>query len=108
MSLAAADIPGGVQSAPVGAGTTVRIGMPAGEAELIAGDLDTIGRIASCSVFTPVFAFVTMEAARETVAEAVRAFLNPAVLEPPGAGLASVNRRDLLRGNFRKQQGLAE
>ncbi|TCU33103.1 [NiFe]-hydrogenase assembly chaperone HybE [Rhizobium azibense] len=108
MNLAAGDIPGGVQSASFAPGTTVRIGLPAGEVELIVGELDAIGRIDSCSLFSPVFEFGTMEAALATAVEAVRAFFEPAALEPAAAPPASVNRGDLLWGNFRKQQELAE
>ncbi|AJD43612.1 [NiFe]-hydrogenase assembly chaperone HybE [Rhizobium sp. SEMIA 4085] len=108
MNLAAVDIAGGVQSAPVASGTSVRICLPAGEVEFIAGELDAIGRVDSCSLFSPAFEFETMEAALETAMEAVRAFFDPAALEPAAAPPASVNRRDLLWGNFRKQQELAE
>lgn len=108
MNLVAADIPGSVQSAPVAVGTTVRIGLPVAEVEFIAGELDAIGRVASCSLFSPVFAFGTMEAALETAVEAVRAFFDPAALTPASVPSTNVKRRDLLRGNFRKQQELAQ
>ncbi|MBP2448312.1 [NiFe]-hydrogenase assembly chaperone HybE [Rhizobium leguminosarum] len=107
MNLVAADIPGGLQSAPVALGTTVRMGLPAGEVEFIAGELDAIGRVDCCSLFSPVFEFSTMEATLEAAEEAVRAFFDPATLEPPRPPV-SLNRRDLLRGSFRRQQESAE
>ena len=102
MNLVAADLPDGAPSAPVVMGTTVKVGLPAGEVDFIAGELDAIGRIDSCSLFSPVFEFATMEAALETAEEVARAFFDPATLEPPPAPPAPVNRRDLLRGRFRR------
>lgn len=102
MNLVAADLPDGAPSAPAVMGTTLRVGLPAGEVEFIAGELDTIGRIDSCSLFSPVFEFATMEAALETAEEIARAFFDPATLEPAPAPAEPVNRRDLLRGRFRR------
>ena len=101
MNLVAADLPDGVPAAHVDAGMTVRVGLPAGEVEFIAGDLDGIGRVDSCSLFSPVFEFETMEAALATAEEAARAFFDPATLEEPPAPAPAVSRRDMLRGRFR-------
>ncbi len=108
MNLVAIDLPGGTPSAPAGMGMTVRMGLPAGEVDFIAGELEGIGRVDSCSLFSPVFEFASMEAAVETAEEAVRAFFDPAAPEPPPAPPAPVNRRDLLRGNFGKREEPAE
>lgn len=108
MNLVAADLPDGAPSAPAPTGTTLRVGLPAGEVEFIAGELDAIGRVDSCSLFSPVLEFETMEAALETAEEAARAFFDPATLEPPPAPPAPVNRRDLLRGRFRKPEEASE
>lgn len=107
MNLVALDLPEGTPAAEAATGTTVRIGLPAGEVDFIAGELDTVGRVDSCSLFSPVFEFATMEAALETAEEAVRAFFDPAALEPPAAPAAPVNRRDLLRGHFRRPEEAA-
>ncbi|MFB9950661.1 [NiFe]-hydrogenase assembly chaperone HybE [Rhizobium puerariae] len=104
MNLVALHLPDAPPAAPAAIGTTVRIGLPAGEVDFIAGELDTIGRIASCSLFSPVFEFATMETALETAEEAIRAFFDPSALEPPPAPPAPLNRRDLLRGKFRKHE----
>lgn len=101
MNLVAADLPGGAPAAPAGPGATVRMGLPAGEVDFIAGELDPIGRIDSCSLFSPVFEFATMEAALETAGEIARAVFDPATLDPPPAAPTPVNRRDLLRGRLR-------
>lgn len=104
MNLVAVDLPDGPGSDPVPPGSTVRMGLPAGEVEFIAGELETIGRVDSCSLFSPVFEFADMETALQTAEEAMRAFFDPMALEPPPAPPAPVNRRDLLRGNFRKRE----
>jgi [NiFe] hydrogenase assembly HybE family chaperone len=108
MNLVAADLPDGTPAAPAAMGTTLRLGLPAGEVEFIAGELDAIGRIDSCSLFSPVFEFATMEAALETAEEIARAFFDPATLEPPPAPPTPVNRRDLLRGRFRRREEASE
>ncbi|WP_416068659.1 [NiFe]-hydrogenase assembly chaperone HybE (plasmid) [Rhizobium sp. YTUHZ045] len=108
MNLVAVDLPDGAPSAAAVSGTTLRVGLPAGEVEFITGELDGVGRVDSCSLFSPVFEFATMEAALATAEEAVRAFFDPATLEPPPAPPAAVNRRDLLRGQFRKREEMAK
>ncbi|WP_085034829.1 [NiFe]-hydrogenase assembly chaperone HybE [Ensifer aridi] len=102
MNLVGVDLPGGTPAAPAAIGTTLRIGLPAGEVEFIAGELHAIGRVDSCALLSPVVEFATMEAALETAEEAARAFFNPATLEPAPAPAAVVNRRDLLRGRFHR------
>lgn len=101
MNLVAADLPDGRPAAPAAPGTTVCIGLPAGEVEFIAGELDGFGRLDCCSLFSPVLEFGTMEAALETAQEAARAFFDPAALEEPPPPPVEVNRRDLLRGRLR-------
>ncbi|WP_164924753.1 [NiFe]-hydrogenase assembly chaperone HybE [Sinorhizobium fredii] len=66
-----------------------------------AGELDTIGRVDLCSLFSPVFEFATTEAALETAEQTIRAFFDPSAIEPPPAPTAPLNRRDLFRGKFR-------
>lgn len=104
MNLVALDFPDAPPAAPAAMGTTVRIGLPTGEVDFIAGELDTIGRVDSCSLRSPVFEFATMEAAMELADEALRAFFDPSALEPPQAPATPRNRRDLFRGKFRKHE----
>ncbi|WP_018098940.1 [NiFe]-hydrogenase assembly chaperone HybE [Sinorhizobium meliloti] len=100
MNLVGVDLPEGTPVAPVAIGTIVRIGLPAGKVEFIAGELHAIGRVDSCALLSPVFEFATMGAAIETAEEAARALLGPATPEPARAPAAVFNRRELLRGRF--------
>lgn len=104
MNLVAADLPQGEPAPDVVPGTTVRIGLPAGEVDFIAGQLDGFGRLDSCSLFSPVFEFGSMDAALETAEEAARAFFDAASLQASPAPPAQVNRRDLLRGRLRNEE----
>lgn len=104
MNLVAADLPQGDPAPAVVPGTTVRIGLPAGEVDFIAGQLDGFGRLDSCSLFSPVFEFGSMDAALETAEEAVRAFFDATSLHEPPPPPAQVNRRDLLRGRLRNEE----
>ena len=99
MNLLAVDLPG-TESPPATNGTTVRAFLPAGEVELIAGELEGIGRVDACSLFSPVFEFSTMEAAVATAMEAADAFFDLDALAEPPPSAPAVNRRDLLRGHF--------
>jgi [NiFe] hydrogenase assembly HybE family chaperone len=89
-------------------GKSVRFGLPAGEVEFIVGELDGIGRVDSCSLFSPVFEFATMDEACEVAAEIVRNFFDPQALEPPPPPPARPSRRDLLRGRLSRQPEEAE
>lgn len=100
MNLVGVDLPEGAPAAPAALGTILRIGLPAGNVEFIAGELHAIGRVDSCALLSPVFKFATMEAALETAERAARAFFDPATLEPSPASAVAVNRRDLLHGRF--------
>ncbi|MBP1885075.1 [NiFe]-hydrogenase assembly chaperone HybE [Sinorhizobium mexicanum] len=104
MNLVAVDLPDGAPAAPVATGTTLSIGLPAGEVEFIAGELHAIGRVDSCALLSPVFEFATMESALQMAEEAARAFFDPATLEPASEPRAVVNRRYLLRGHFRRRE----
>jgi len=100
MNLLAVDLPGH-QSAPAANRATVKMLLPVGEVDFIAGELDDIGRVDACSLFSPVFEFENMEAAIETANEAIRAFFDAELLADPPKPAPVVNRRDLLRGRFK-------
>ncbi|MFC0804512.1 [NiFe]-hydrogenase assembly chaperone HybE [Ensifer sp. P24N7] len=108
MNLVAVDLPDGAPAAPVATGTTLSIGLPAGEVEFIAGELHAIGRVDSCALLSPVFEFAAMEAALEMAEEAARAFFDPATFELASELRAVVNRRHLLRGHFRRREEESE
>jgi [NiFe] hydrogenase assembly HybE family chaperone len=99
MNLVAIPLPD-TEIAAIAAGKSVKLNLPAGEVEFIVGALDGIGRIDSCSLFSPVFEFSSMEEATEVAAEIVRNFFDFAALEPPPPPPPKPSRRDLLRGKF--------
>ncbi|WP_363345711.1 [NiFe]-hydrogenase assembly chaperone HybE [Methylocystis echinoides] len=81
-------------------GGRLSITLPAGDVEFICGALEGFGVIYSCSLFSPMFGFADMAAARETAAAAISALFNPAMLDELGPAPASVDRRALLRGQL--------
>jgi [NiFe] hydrogenase assembly HybE family chaperone len=107
MNLVATALPGG-EIEPAVLGHSVRFCLPVGEVEFIVGELEGIGRIDSCSLFSPVFEFSTMDEACEVAGEIVRNFFDPHALEPPPPPPARPSRRDLLRGRVGRQKEEAE
>lgn len=99
MNLVAVALPGS-EIPRASPGQTVRLCVPAGEVEFIAGELEEVGRIDSCSLFSPVFEFATMDEACDVAAEIARNFFDPQVLDPPPPPPSRTSRRDLLRGKF--------
>ena len=83
-------------------GSSISHAFPVGAIDFNVGDIDGIGRIASCSLFSPMFEFGTMEQARATAEAAfVEILLPPAEHERPAAKVASaVDRRRFLRGEL--------
>ena len=83
-------------------GSSISHPFPVGAIDFNVGDIDGIGRIASCSLFSPMFEFGTMEQARATAEAAfVEILLPPAEHERPAAKVASaVDRRRFLRGEL--------
>ncbi|MCO6184614.1 [NiFe]-hydrogenase assembly chaperone HybE [Rhizobium sp. L1K21] len=84
-------------------GQTVRLCLPAGEVEFIVGALEGVGRVDSCSLFSPVFEFATMDEACAVAGEILHTFFDPQALEPPPPPPARPSRRDLLRGRLKTQ-----
>ena len=84
--------------------------LPSGSYEFVAGRIDGVGTILSCSLFSPMFEFEEQEAVRLTAEAALAALLepeeappaDPAPPAPPPstASAAEVSRRHLLRGSF--------
>ncbi len=93
LNVVALDIPGEAlsPSAPVGAASS--LATPAGEIAMLVGELPGLGRIDSCSLFSPMQEFADMPAALETAREAMRALF---AMETPQA--PSLDRRAFLRG----------
>ncbi|MGA7809579.1 [NiFe]-hydrogenase assembly chaperone HybE [Bradyrhizobium sp.] len=83
-------------------GSSISHAFPVGAIDFNVGDVDGIGRIASCSLFSPMFEFSTMEQARATAEAALmEILLPPAEPERPATKLAAaVDRRRFLRGEL--------
>jgi [NiFe] hydrogenase assembly HybE family chaperone len=74
---------------------------PVGDIDFNVGDIDGIGRIASCSLFSPMFEFSTMAQARATAEAALlEILLPPATHDRPAVKVAAVDRRRFLRGEL--------
>ena len=87
-------------------GSTLQISFPAGEIELAVSDVAAAGRIASCSLFSPMFQFDDMPVACATAAAALEALMTPredrAGTKHPG--VSSVDRRSFLRGELTERR----
>ncbi|XUM22559.1 [NiFe]-hydrogenase assembly chaperone HybE [Bradyrhizobium oligotrophicum S58] len=86
------------------AGSVIKIVLPAGAFEFTIGDIAGIGPIASCSLFSPMFEFADMAAAR-AAAEAALAALMTAPEDDPASERAAkassaIDRRAFLRGTL--------
>ena len=94
MNVVALDIPGEPPAPPARAGESRKLALPCGEMELIVGDLPGVGRIDSCSLFSPMQDFADMAAALDAARAAISALFEP---EPP-APAPAMDRRAFLRG----------
>ncbi|EWY38118.1 rubredoxin [Skermanella stibiiresistens SB22] len=102
-----------------GAWDTIRDGvksthaLPSGAYEFVAGHIDGVGTILTCSLFSPMFEFEEQGVVRQTAEAALAALLAPEdapeeVVTPPAeppapvpaATAAELSRRRLLRGGF--------
>jgi [NiFe] hydrogenase assembly HybE family chaperone len=83
-------------------GSSISHVFPVGVIDFNVGDIEGIGRIASCSLFSPMFEFGTMEQARATAEAVLVEILLPAAEhQRPATKLASsVDRRSFLRGEL--------
>lgn len=91
------------------AGTTLRIRFPAGDIEFSLSEVGQMGRIASCSLFSPMFEFADMQTARATAEAAIVELMLPADSEeavcrrePP---TKPIDRRSFLRGSLTERRG---
>jgi [NiFe] hydrogenase assembly HybE family chaperone len=64
---------------------TLHLRFPAGDAEFNVSELDGFGRIASCSLFSPMDAFADQDAARATARAALDALFDAHLHDPPRA-----------------------
>ena len=87
--------------APLASSEPVRVALPAGDVECIPASLDGFGAILACSLFSPMFEFSDMSAAREAAREAMKALFDPELLEEkPAQKAPALDRRALLRGRL--------
>lgn len=89
----------------VPSGTTIKIGLPAGEVDFLSADVAGFGPLLSCSLFSPVFEFRSQDEALAVAEAAIEAFFDLHALEDrPPEKTAPVNRRALLRGRFSPEE----
>ena len=82
-------------------GSTFTLRFPVGNIEFAVSEIASAGRIASCSLFSPMFEFADMAAARATAAVALDALMAPAgEAERDREATSSIDRRAFLRGTL--------
>jgi len=83
-------------------GTSLRFRFPAGDIEFSVSEIGQMGRIASCSLFSPMFEFADMAAARATAEAALAELMLPADSEEAARhrepATTPIDRRNFLRG----------
>jgi [NiFe] hydrogenase assembly HybE family chaperone len=100
-------LPGASEPKPWQAGNSLRFVFPSGEYEFHVGELEGVGLVASCSLFSPMNDFADHEAARLAATAAIDALFEPdpevaaaaaaeAAAAPAAAAPALVSRRGLL------------
>ncbi|WP_454644922.1 [NiFe]-hydrogenase assembly chaperone HybE [Bradyrhizobium liaoningense] len=95
--------------APANSGANVRMRFPAGDIEFILSEVARVGRIASCSLFSPMFQFADMDAARATAEAALAELMLPADSEEAvrrrEPATSPIDRRNFLRGALTERRG---
>ncbi|QOZ08171.1 [NiFe]-hydrogenase assembly chaperone HybE [Bradyrhizobium sp. CCBAU 51765] len=95
--------------APATSGANVRMRFPAGDIEFILSEVARVGRIASCSLFSPMFQFADMDAARATAEAALAELMLPADSEEAvrrrEPATSPIDRRNFLRGALTERRG---
>ena len=91
-------------------GSSLRFRFPAGDIDLAVSEVASAGRIASSSLFSPMFEFADMNAARDAAEAALAALMLPVdgaeaarrIDQPP---VSSIDRRNFLRGVLTERRG---
>ncbi|MBR0962275.1 [NiFe]-hydrogenase assembly chaperone HybE [Bradyrhizobium japonicum] len=90
-------------------GATLRIRFPAGDIEFTLSEVGQMGRIASCSLFSPMSEFADMAAARATAEAALAELMLPADSEEAvrrrEPATSQIDRRNFLRGGLTERRG---
>lgn len=94
-----------VPQSAISSSGAVRVALPAGDVECVPAELDGFGAILACSLFSPMFEFSDMSAAREAAREAMKALFDPELLDQkPAPKPAGLDRRALLRGRLATEE----
>lgn len=95
--------------APDASAPRLRLTFPAGDIEFALSEVEPVGRIASCSLFSPMFDFADMVAARATAAAALAELMLPADSEEAvrrrAPATSTIDRRNFLRGVLTERRG---
>ncbi len=91
-------------------GSSLRFHFPAGDIDLAVSEVASAGRIASCSLFSPMFEFEDMSCARATAQAALAALMLPAddaeaTRHHEQQLVSSIDRRNFLRGLLTERRG---
>lgn len=90
-------------------GTTLLIRFPAGNIEFTLSEVGQMGRIASCSLFSPMSEFADMAAARATAEAAIAELMLPDDSEEAARrrepATTPIDRRNFLRGALTERRG---
>lgn len=90
-------------------GATMRVRFPAGDIEFTLSDVGQMGRIASCSLFSPMAEFSDMASARATAEAALAELMLPADSEEAARrrepATTPIDRRNFLRGTLAERRG---
>ena len=99
MNLVAADLAEAPPRPALRAGCSIKLALPAGDVELIVGELPGFGRLDSCSLFSPMDEFADMASAMATAREAMRGLFEAETsrparrARPPGLPARAPRRR---------------
>lgn len=89
--------------------TQLRLRFPAGDVDFNVSELAGFGRLASCSLFSPMSEFVDHAAARDAALAALAALFDPQLLDEPKDKRSTPNtgldRRTLFGGRRRPDEG---
>ncbi len=88
-------------------GAVVQINFPAGAITFTVSEIEPLGRIASCSLFSPMFEFADMDAARAAAHAALVELMMSSDERSPAAGepkASAIDRRAFLRGTLTERR----
>lgn len=88
---------------------SLRLRFPAGDIDFAISEVGSIGRIASCSLFSPMFEFADTDSARATAEAALAELMLPTDSEEAvrrrAPSTSTIDRRNFLRGALTERRG---